>query len=669
MGSPKLSSKESRITPFHDQVVAWRRAGEGFRRIAAKLREQQVDVDHNAVARYCSKLGIPASDEIPQDPIDVPVPRQAEDAFSAASPPPEVPIAIPVPTHVSPPASSAPAPIPALVISTAPAQHVVTAPKPPILTFGTQIPLTVPASDLRKAPETPRSSVRTPPVLQEPYSPPPWRPPPLNFTPLQGTSLWRLDLELLTFPRGGGIEDVWSLRDACEGALIVGGTGSGKTSGSGRSLAMAFLESGFGGIVLTVKPEERRLWEHYARCAGRSQQLCIVEPGGKHRLNFVDYELRRPGSSIENVVNLFYAVMEVYTRRQGSAEAYGYWLNAGRQLLRNAFRILEHVRQPLQLRNITRLVTSAPMRHEEAEDQVWRARAPFGEWMQGALQAAKGTPGERVVEEAAAFWLREFPNLADKTRSVIISGFTTMADGFIDSPIYELFCTDTTLIPEAVLQGAIIIVDLPIKRFDAVGLFAQSIWKYLFQKAVERRSDPDDASRRPVFLWVDEAQFFYSDYDGLFQSTARSSRCATVYLTQNLPTFYGLMNHPQARQRVDGFMGNLNTKIFHANNCPVTNQWAAEHIGRSWKPQLSSTLSHPSRDILGLRSPFATPSGSTTVSQSLQFELEPGVFTRLRTGGEGNNLTVDAYLLKSGTTFRSSGKQYILISFQQEPRA
>ena len=45
---------------------------------------------------------------------------------------------------------------------------------------------------------------------------------------------------------GGGI-DAWRIKDACEGVVIFGATGSGKTSGSGQTLACAYLRAGFGG--------------------------------------------------------------------------------------------------------------------------------------------------------------------------------------------------------------------------------------------------------------------------------------------------------------------------------------------------------------------------------------------------------------------------------------
>src|SRR5688572_25787525 len=108
-------------------------------------------------------------------------------------------------------------------------------------------------------------------------------------------------------------EDAFTLRDACEGVQVFGGTGSGKSSGSGRTLAHAFLRAGFGGLVLTAKPDERALWEGYCRDTGREHDLCILGPGAPHRFNFLDYEFSRPGAGAgltENIVQLFMLALE-----------------------------------------------------------------------------------------------------------------------------------------------------------------------------------------------------------------------------------------------------------------------------------------------------------------------------------------------------------------------
>ena len=79
----------------------------------------------------------------------------------------------------------------------------------------------------------------------------------------------------------------WTVRDAVEGVQIFGGIGSGKTSGSGRMIALKYLKAGFGGLVLTVKPDEKEDWVGYARLAGREDDLIVVEPNGKSVMRMV----------------------------------------------------------------------------------------------------------------------------------------------------------------------------------------------------------------------------------------------------------------------------------------------------------------------------------------------------------------------------------------------
>ncbi len=132
--------------------------------------------------------------------------------------------------------------------------------------------------------------------------------------------------------------DPWSNADAFEGTLVLGATGSGKSSGSGREVALSFLRAGFGGLVLTAKPDERALWESYCREAGREGDLLVFGPERALRFNFIDHELKRPGVGAgltENIVNLLSTVLEVAERGaggQGGREDEGYWRRAMRHV-------------------------------------------------------------------------------------------------------------------------------------------------------------------------------------------------------------------------------------------------------------------------------------------------------------------------------------------------
>jgi hypothetical protein len=79
-----------------------------------------------------------------------------------------------------------------------------------------------------------------------------------------GRDWFENDMALLKISADGKTnlpENYWSLNDAFQGVQILGGTGSGKSSGSGQALARAFLEANLGGLVLTAKTDEVFAWK------------------------------------------------------------------------------------------------------------------------------------------------------------------------------------------------------------------------------------------------------------------------------------------------------------------------------------------------------------------------------------------------------------------------
>ncbi len=495
------------------------------------------------------------------------------------------------------------------------------------------------------------------------------------FTPMPPSMAWTPDVALVSF--GAGTEtDRWTIQDACEGTLILGSTGSGKTSGSGATIARAFLLTGFGGIVLTVKQDESSLWDRYAISTGRTGQVCAVRPGGPFRFNFLEYQASLPldqGGSTENLVESIYVILEGFVRG-GAAQSGGdngsFWANTTRQLLRNLVRVLRASKTAITFAAMRRFLSEAPQSLDDAGSGAWQHTRDFGSSI-ASCQRVVGLSrsAQEELDEAVRYWLSEFPGLNPKTRSIVVTAFTSMIDLFFDPTLSELFLGDTTITPEAVARdGAIIVVDLPVEKYQTIGRLAQLVWKHFLQQAVKRRTDTPGPSQRPVFLWVDEFQCFLSDNDAAFQATARSARCATVFLTQNLPGVYAQAGPTLPRERVDALAGNLATKFFHANSDPTTNQWAADQVGKSMQYRATVSSGEESR-ALNSRSFIArlvSPAQSrTSTSPTIDYEVQPSAFTRLRTGAERWGFTVDAVMVKSGARF-SNGKHYLPVSFRQE---
>ncbi len=280
--------------------------------------------------------------------------------------------------------------------------------------------------------------------------------------------------------------DPFSIRDAFEGVQIFGSIGSGKTSGSGALFARAYLAAGFGGLVLTAKVDETDLWRRYARETGREDDLIVIGPKGEERFNFIEYEANHPDAEAgltENIVRLFETVSSVaggLGERKGPDEQF--WGNEFRKLLRNAIDLLVLAGRPVTLENIHMLIMEAPLSPEKVDDENWRADSFYCKVLEDAY--ARQEKGEMSAEEqhtfrmTLQFWTRGFPSQPEKTRATVLSIFTGMSDMFLRGMLHRIFSTDTTVTPDASLDGKVIILDLPEKRFHELGVSAQTLFKF-----------------------------------------------------------------------------------------------------------------------------------------------------------------------------------------------
>ena len=476
---------------------------------------------------------------------------------------------------------------------------------------------------------------------------------------------WPLDLTLLNWAEG----EPFTLDDACKGVQVFGMTGSGKTSGSGRYLALSYLTAQFGGLVLCAKPGEADTWRQYAREAGRESDLVVFSPTAPWRFNFLDHELQRPGTGAgltENLVGLFAAVADLAGRGAGGGsgrEDEGYWRRSLQQLLRNAIDLLVIATGKVSVPDLYRLVVSAPTALDQPGSDDWRKRSfCWGCLVKGEAVDKPGYRGHDF-QVAADYWLLEFPALSDKTRSVIVSTFTSMADVLNRGVLRELFCTETTVTPDDCLAGKVVVVDLPVKEYADVGLFAAAVWKHQFQRAVERR--PPAADPRPCFLFADEAHLFTGPTDALFQTTARSARCCTVYLTQNLNNYLSAYKGESGRADALSLLGNLTTTVVHCLGDADTAKFVADLIGRRRQWMNSGNFSYQSQPPLA--DLFGRAEGSTSggYSETFEYAVQPNEFGTMRTGGPASGFVVDALVWRGGRPFAATGRSYLWTHFDQ----
>jgi hypothetical protein len=451
--------------------------------------------------------------------------------------------------------------------------------------------------------------------------------------------------------------DYWRLRDACEGALILGMPASGKTSASGFMLSQSFLTAGFGGLVMTAKTDEARRWQKLCARAGRSQDCVVINADSPHKLNLLAYETQRPGKRVgvtKDLINFFRTLIAIVSRESRHKRTDPFWVNSTNDLMEKLFEVFQLAGEPLSIDALNHFLNKAPRKRTEQ----WQTLPCFGRVLTRAKEGIKNAEDQRIFDGCREYWTETFPNIADATRSGIVTGFTSMAATLMGRGLYELVCAETTLTPESILSGKIVILDLPSKGDDGEGgLLVQSAWKYLLQRAIERRADKGLETARPVFLWEDEGHLFFSQHDVEFQPTARDCRCAHVVISQNLHNFFQLGHNPDA---VKAVFSSMNTHIFHANGDLETNKWASERIGTTARTLVNVSLATAPKQEpkTGFWDSFKSPEHQTTATTSVNEHFDrafrPESFTSLKRGGDGY---CQAVILWAAHRFKGNGGQ------------
>jgi len=501
-----------------------------------------------------------------------------------------------------------------------------------------------------------------------------------------------LDTELVRF----GPNDKWTIEDAVSGVHICGGNGAGKTSGSGQTLAKAYLKAGFGGLILIAKNDERNNWIRYAKACGREKHLIIVSENGPWRFNLIQYELGRsgdPAGRVDSLVTTLMALVEQTGRRTTGDDSF--WQMAGEQLLRNALMVLVASRGEFSLLDLQKFIDAIPRSGEAVTSEAWKA-SEMALRLEDARKAYEAVGRSADFEAIEHYLTVQFPSLADRTRSSVVYSLAAMLQDLLVGTSRELFSTGTNFFPEDSFDGAIILMDLPaaLKRSHAI---AQTLFKVVWQAAALRRMQAVDKRTRPVFLWADEAHFFVTEFDNRFQSLARAARVATVYLTQNISAYRAKLGSQNAADLTNWLLGLFQTHIFHAQSDPATiehaqklfgkreitrfNDSASTSVGTNSSYAYNAAGTHSSGDggmtfggssgITDTRGTSRTMTQGYSTSTSVEQILESSHFTTLSTGSDQLPFAQrhlrgisQAFIFRLGRTW-STGDTHLLAHFDR----
>lgn len=499
---------------------------------------------------------------------------------------------------------------------------------------------------------------------------------------------------LMELPDDKGRLDTWTVDDAVKGVSILGGTGSGKTTASGKALALKYLREGWGGIVLCAKTDEADLWRSYCQEAARENDLIVFSKGAIHNdgefkgeqivFNPIDYEMKRDGGGAgetHNITNIFMNIYRMGNRiaGEGDTKEERFWDSALKRCINRVVELIKLAGEDLTYRNMIRVlafkdgITDEQVLDVSEKLQIDSELEGEKELHEDAnfclvclarafLNLSINDPDEEDLETQNAYslvynyFLHELNSIGGKTKGTVKESFMGLAEPFLSGLLSRHFSGRTNIFPEwTYTKHKIIVLDFSIKEYLDAGIISQCVFKMMFQQAIERRKTTDFPI--PVFLWADEAQYFLNPYDQIFLTTARSALASTVYLTQNISNYLSVLGSGgDAKAKVDSLMGNLCTKIFHANSDAETNEYASRLIGNDLLMV----------DTLGSTMQTYNFNDSQSKGSAPQFlpQVFPKQFTELKTGGVYNEYEVQAILLVSGKIWKD-GKNYKRVAFKQ----
>lgn len=457
------------------------------------------------------------------------------------------------------------------------------------------------------------------------------------------------------------VANPFTVRDLLNGGVcITGRSGSGKTSSSGREFAQAILcYPKTGGLILAAKPEDLFMWQAWFEKAGRSEDLIVFAPDSPNRFNFLGYMVAMGGHTrdVTRCITVIGETMRASDTKGG--ESADFWEREQERMIYNAVEIVRLATGSVSAPEIQRFITSAPMSPDQLASSRWRA-GYCNQCLAEGFEKSKTAVASHDYHLAADYWLGEFPAMAEKTRSSIMTGVMGILHVFNTGVVRELVSTTTNVSPDDLLAGKWVIVNMAPAEWGDMGALVAAGWKYLVQRRVlRRRTQADD---NVVVIWADEYAQFVNNYDAHYLAQCRSHKGCMVVLTQSLHSYYMTMKGEAGRHQADALLTNFSTKVFHALGDVQTSEWASGLIGKGREVFVGTSLA-PMQDMW--EEMMGRSRVSSNSSEHYEFMLKPNLLMNgLRTGGMANNLICDAVVMRSGEAF-SDGRNWLWREFSQ----
>ncbi|MBY0589145.1 TraM recognition domain-containing protein [bacterium] len=458
--------------------------------------------------------------------------------------------------------------------------------------------------------------------------------------------------------------DPFRVRDLLNGGiLILGITGSGKSSSSGKHIARAVVrDQNSYGLILAAKPDDLAMWQGIFRAAGQSKRLLVFDGDRSPlRFNFLA-EASKHGNDSREITKCILMIGESLTRgdRGRGGDNAAFFLAQQERMIHHAVEIIKSATSTVTSSDLQKFIGTAANTDAEVADDTWRNNFHF-QCVKVIHARAKNDPLPRDLEQECEYWLTEYPRMASRMRTSIVAGVMATLFVFNNGLVHERVSTNSNFSFDQMRQKRQwLFVNLSPSEYGDSGTFIGAGFKYLMQRHVLRslagKGDPFHV------CWCDEAQNWTNQFDAEYLAQCRSRQGCMVFLTQSVHSFHTSMRSDDSKHQTLSLLGNFGHRVFHALGDVESAQWASESLGKRIETHFGGSTQPAESifdDFFGV--------DRTTSSFNTQYEpvLQPSEFmNRLRTGGPRNRFQCDAVVIRPGMPF-SNGENFLFTTFDQ----
>ena len=411
--------------------------------------------------------------------------------------------------------------------------------------------------------------------------------------------------------------------------LVVGDTGSGKTTGLGYPWVETLVKSGLGGLILDGNGSYVNFARRLMAAAGRENDLVVLEPGGPWKYNPVF----KPQMSSADLAAWIFNVIGNLSPTMGRSSTEAFWEQAGTEY---ALTILELLRlnddkEHVSLDMVYRLNTDEANRNAILESLK--------------AELAQPIPEERAhrISHLLHFYGNQWASYSPQLKGSIPAQLNSVTSMFSqDYEINRTFCPRTGdpyvfngFDNDFLDSGKVVVLNMP--AHDETGRTIGIFLKLDFQRAVlKRAAGKSQFQGRPVFLLIDEAQNYVSASqkvgDAIYLAEARKSRPINIYMSQNGDSF---LNAFREESTCNVFFANLRTKIFLSQEQSTSQKTAAELCGKGTVFKKTISESEAGRDTEmnymagGLTHEKSAASKTVSYQEQDDYIFKPQDFRRL----------------------------------------